>query len=382
MPPRGAACAGAENAGKRKRPDAEAATAGSAAAQYATYKEYYEKKYGFKGLSTTMPLMQVKGFSLHSSAVNYLMPPSQATRHREMRRMAQHRAIAKTLYHANQQESAKKAASGAGCVGALETAAKKDVGAGGGGGEGKTGTADAPDGDLAVLSWRGPKLVPELCSVHPLQLSAWRALQFIPSLMYRLEVRSPTRAHTPPAGALCVHVQEAACAVSQVVAHHIPTQSGPRPWAAASTCWQAEPGLWAPCRTLPAMRWHLPSVARWQDGMQGLLVAHELRERLRPRWLLRSEAPSTNKVLEAITHRSCADAIDFERYELLGDAFLKFATARHLYSTRKDSLDEGGMSLELHRRVSNGTLWRCSVVRSACLACMCTAAANITLPRS
>ena len=99
--------------------------------------------------------------------------------------------------------------------------------------------------------------------------------------------------------------------------------------------------------------------------LQGLLVAHELRERLRPAWLPRAEAPSATKILEAITHRSCADAIDFERYELLGDAFLKFATATHLYEARGAGADEGNLSLELHRRVSNGTLWRCAVVRCA-----------------
>lgn len=82
--------------------------------------------------------------------------------------------------------------------------------------------------------------------------------------------------------------------------------------------------------------------------------------------MARCEAPSANKVLEAITHRSCADAIDFERYELLGDSFLKFVTAQDLYATRNSSLDEGGMSLELHRRVSNGTLWRCAVVCHPC----------------
>jgi endoribonuclease Dicer len=102
-----------------------------------------------------------------------------------------------------------------------------------------------------------------------------------------------------------------------------------------------------------------------QHAMQGLLVAYELRERLLPKWLPRSEAPSVNKVLEAITHRSCEDSIDFERYELLGDAFLKFATANSVYNSGKKTQDEGGMSLELHRRVSNGTLWRCAKVWSA-----------------
>ena len=109
--------------------------------------------------------------------------------------------------------------------------------------------------------------------------------------------------------------------------------------------------------------------------LQGLLVAHELRERLRPSWLPRQDAPSSNKILEAITHRSCADSIDFERYELLGDAFLKFTTANHLYATRTESSDEGTLSLELHRRVSNGTLWRCAVVRVAhCLHLLASAA--------
>jgi hypothetical protein len=108
--------------------------------------------------------------------------------------------------------------------------------------------------------------------------------------------------------------------------------------------------------------------------LQGLLVAHELRERLRPKWLPRADTPSSNKILEAITHRSCADSIDFERYELLGDAFLKFATANHLFKARKEDADEGSLSLALHRRVSNGTLWRCAVVRfrlvALCAVCL------------
>jgi endoribonuclease Dicer len=67
--------------------------------------------------------------------------------------------------------------------------------------------------------------------------------------------------------------------------------------------------------------------------------------------------------MQAITHRNCADSVDYERYELLGDAFLKFATANHLYRT-KEGADEGILSLELHMHVSNGTLWRCAMVRS------------------
>lgn len=63
-----------------------------------------------------------------------------------------------------------------------------------------------------MLTWKGPKLVPELCSVHPLQLSAWCARQFFLTLMYRLEVHSRARRHTPLAQACCaalpVHAQE------------------------------------------------------------------------------------------------------------------------------------------------------------------------------
>ncbi|NJR42272.1 MAG: hypothetical protein HC767_06060 [Akkermansiaceae bacterium] len=95
--------------------------------------------------------------------------------------------------------------------------------------------------------------------------------------------------------------------------------------------------------------------------------------------------------MQAITHRSCADSIDYERYELLGDAFLKFATANHLYTTQRDA-DEGILSTEMHRRVSNGTLWRCAVVRTACscsascltvspCSAMCTSPMHLLAPR-
>jgi hypothetical protein len=129
------------------------------------YKEWFAHKYGVTNLNELTPLMQVKGFSLRSSAINYLMPMSQASRQREMKRMSQHRAIAQTLYLAGRCKETGK--------GAAEVAAEE---------------RDAAD--LAVLSWKGPKLVPELCSVHPLRLSVWRSLQYLPSLMYRLEVRA------------------------------------------------------------------------------------------------------------------------------------------------------------------------------------------------
>lgn len=170
-----------ENPTKRKAPEV---VNDATKPHYATYKEYYEKKYGLYGLSTTMPLMQVKGFSLHTSAVNYLMPPSQGTRHRELRRMAQHRAIAKTLYTVSHQNGGGRTAGPRHGAGGSDVCAQPAATVPPGAGP----MNDSPDGDLSVLSWKGPKLIPELCSVHPLQLSVWRALQFIPSLIYRLEV--------------------------------------------------------------------------------------------------------------------------------------------------------------------------------------------------
>ena len=65
-----------------------------------------------------------------------------------------------------------------------------------------------------------------------------------------------------------------------------------------------------------------------------------------------------------MTHRCCSDSIDFERYELLGDSFLKFAVAKFLFQKDGGGTNEGAMSVDLHRLVSNGTLYRAALVRS------------------
>ena len=142
----------------------------------------------------------------------------QASRQREIKRMSQHRAIARTLFDAEQKTTppatvnvpvatatadtspGAPVATGAGTqnnapsLNAGDAAAGKAASAGGSAGEeaaGAAGHGDVTTGaDAAVLSWKGPKLVPELCGVHPLRLSVWRSLQYIPSLMYRLEVRT------------------------------------------------------------------------------------------------------------------------------------------------------------------------------------------------
>eukprot|EP00892_Ulva_mutabilis_P000530 jgi/Ulvmu1/10478/UM064_0015.1 len=112
-----------------------------------------------------MPLMQVRGFSLHSSTVNFLMPPTQDTRHREMWRMAQHRSIANTL-HKVYQEGKQQGGTGTSVAGEAKAAEAVE--------KGGEGDAETPGGELSVLSWQGPKLVPELCSVQPLPLWVWR----------------------------------------------------------------------------------------------------------------------------------------------------------------------------------------------------------------
>jgi hypothetical protein len=116
----------------------------------------------------------------------------QASRQREIKRMSQHRAIAKTLFEASKRAgvAAPAATDGAApeATGDATTPANssnKD--------DAPTAAAALAEGDTAdaaILSWKGPKLVPELCGVHPLRLSVWRSLQYIPSLMYRLEVRA------------------------------------------------------------------------------------------------------------------------------------------------------------------------------------------------
>ena len=131
--------------------------------------------------------------------------------------MSQHRAIARTLFDAEQKTTTTATATAGSAPGATAAAGTApgasrhniahpvDAGskagsscakasAGGSAGEeaaGAAGHGDVTTGaDEAVLSWKGPKLVPELCGVHPLRLSVWRSLQYIPSLMYRLEVRT------------------------------------------------------------------------------------------------------------------------------------------------------------------------------------------------
>lgn len=100
--------------------------------------------------------------------------------------------------------------------------------------------------------------------------------------------------------------------------------------------------------------------------LQGLLVAHELRSAL----FVGLPQPPVAKVLEALTHRSCHDAFDSERYELLGDAVLKHAASRQVFwhslgdgKEPAEGLREGDLTEAVSRLVSNGTLFRLAHVR-------------------
>lgn len=132
------------------------------AVTYTSYEDFYRRKYGLTHLSKRLPLVNVRKLPMHMSAPNYLVAPAQGSRHREMLIAAQHDAIEKTLHDANEQPH----------IDPSHTA----------------GDPNAPQ----ESSPQGPMLVAELCSIHPLRVSTLQALQFIPSLMYRIEVPHQT----------------------------------------------------------------------------------------------------------------------------------------------------------------------------------------------
>jgi hypothetical protein len=108
----------------------------------------------------------------------------------------------------------------------------------------------------------------------------------------------------------------------------------------------------------------------WFDkwlSLQGLLVAHELRELLLPPDVYRVR-PSVLKVLEALTGSAAKEIMDCERFEFLGDCVLKFAVAQDLYQQSGAIRADHTLGLEQDRRVSNGTLFRAAYVCFPCTA--------------
>jgi hypothetical protein len=97
--------------------------------------------------------------------------------------------------------------------------------------------------------------------------------------------------------------------------------------------------------------------------LQGLLVAHELRERLLPADVYRVR-PTVLKVLEALTGKAAKEIMDCERFEFLGDAVLKFVVAQELYQQSGAIRADQTLGFELDRCVSNGSLFRAAFVCS------------------
>lgn len=69
------------------------------------------------------------------------------------------------------------------------------------------------------------------------------------------------------------------------------------------------------------------------------------------------EPQQVEVVLRAITYKSTWESFDYDMYEMMGDAFLKYAAATWLYDNLPDA-SEANMSVRKHKLVANGTLNR------------------------
>ncbi|PPS05772.1 hypothetical protein GOBAR_AA14871 [Gossypium barbadense] len=87
----------------------------------------------------------------------------------------------------------------------------------------------------------------------------------------------------------------------------------------------------------------LPSI---MHRLENLLVAIELKH-----------------VLEALTTEKCQERFSLERLESLGDSFLKFAVARHLFLLH-DALDEGELTRRRSNVVNNSNLFKLATRRN------------------
>ncbi|XP_028760714.1 dicer-like protein 4 isoform X2 [Neltuma alba] len=97
----------------------------------------------------------------------------------------------------------------------------------------------------------------------------------------------------------------------------------------------------------------LPSI---MHRLGNLLVAIELKHRLCSSFPEADEV-SAERVLEALTTEQCQERLSLERLEVLGDAFLKFAVARHFF-LMNDSLDEGDLTRRRSSVVNNSNLFK------------------------
>ncbi|KAJ1385905.1 Ribonuclease III domain [Sesbania bispinosa] len=102
----------------------------------------------------------------------------------------------------------------------------------------------------------------------------------------------------------------------------------------------------------------LPSV---MHRLGNLLIAIELKQMLSSFF---PEAAEINalKVLEALTTEKCQERFSLERLEVLGDAFLKFAVARHFFLMH-DNLHEGDLTRRRSNVVNNSNLFKLAIRR-------------------
>jgi hypothetical protein len=125
--------------------------------KYKTYQDYYAMRWKQDLLNPEAPLLMGRAFVHSAASVNYLSPEKK-----------------RTVLHNHQRECAAIAAA------RLNTSSQeKDV------------DVDALKkrwgGDGQGLMW--PLIPPELCLVHWLPMQSVHEMQYLPSLMFRLEVR-------------------------------------------------------------------------------------------------------------------------------------------------------------------------------------------------
>ena len=125
--------------------------------KYGTYKDYYELRWAQRGLRETSPLLLGRAFTHAATSTNYLSPDANRTA------LHDHAAEVEVLQRARGD--------------AVER-------------------SDAGDAEALHARWGGdgqglkwPLLPPELCYVHWLPLHTVREVQYLPSLLFRLEVR-------------------------------------------------------------------------------------------------------------------------------------------------------------------------------------------------
>ncbi|KQJ83511.1 hypothetical protein BRADI_5g15337v3 [Brachypodium distachyon] len=96
--------------------------------------------------------------------------------------------------------------------------------------------------------------------------------------------------------------------------------------------------------------------------LENFLVAIELKDLMLSSFPEASQI-SASAILEAITTERCLERISLERFEVLGDAFLKYVVGRHNFMSY-EGLDEGQLTRRRSDIVNNSNLHELSVKRN------------------